>query len=96
MQRQKVLTDKATRGLFRLASLKITNIYRSSIVRGAHSYNDNELLSLMGKKVRQAANQDGANGKSVNLITAREHRFSVTFPPIESILSIPSSYPPLS
>lgn len=96
LQRQKNLNDKAVRSLFRMPNSKITGIYKSSLVRGITCYNDNELLSLMGKKVRQAANQDSTNKKTVNLITAKEHRFHTSFPVVESILSIPSSSPGVS
>ena len=92
---KKTLNPKVVRSLFRISSKRINNIYTSTLVRGNTAYNDNELLSLMAKKVRQAANQN-KSGKGSNLITAREHRFDTSFAVIESLLSIPSSSPGVS
>lgn len=96
MKKQKTLNQKVVRSLFRMSSKRITAIHKSPLVRNASSYGDNELLSLMGKKVRQPANQDNAGKRNINLITAREHRFDPSFPVIESPLSIPSSSPGIS
>lgn len=63
--------------------------------RNAPFFNDNWLLTIGGKKVRQAANQQsGKRGrKKGNLLTNREHFFHPSMMVIESVLSIPSSNP---
>jgi hypothetical protein len=85
------LQDKIVRSLLRISSRQISNIYNSPIVRMSPSrYNDNWLISIGIKKIRQGGFKNTASN---SLITAPEHRFSPSFASVESLIAFSTSSP---
>ena len=91
--KEKKLSEKTIHKLVRSNSRAITSINRCGAVRAApSSYNGNDLLSILGKKIRQPASF-GRNKKSRATPTSKEHKFDPSFIVVESMLSMPSSNP---
>lgn len=92
-RQQKIITAKSIRRLLKMHNKSISRIYINSMVRCNPSiYNDNWLLSIGGKKVRERANQF-KNKKGSNLLHSKEHRLDPSMVVVESITTIPSSSP---
>lgn len=92
-RQQKIITAKSVRKLLKLHNKSINKIYANSIVRSNPSvYNDNWLLSIGGKKVRERANQY-KNQRGTNLLKSKEHLLHPSMVVVESITAIPSSSP---
>lgn len=92
-KQQKIITSKSIRRLLKMHNKAITRIYANSMIRGNPSiYNDNWLLTIGGKKVRERANQYKSK-RSSNLLNDREHKFDPSMIVVESVTTIPSSSP---
>lgn len=82
--------EKIVRSLLRISGQQVRKIYTSAIVRMNPSrYNDNWLISIGIKKVRQN-NVKSANN---NLIGAPEHRYHPSFAVVESAIAFSASNP---
>lgn len=92
-RQQKIITTKSVRKLLKLHNKSISHIYQNNIVRSnPSSYNDNWLLSIGGKKVRERANQFKSTS-GTNLLRSKEHLLHPSMVVVESITTIPSSNP---
>ena len=92
-RQQKIITTKSVRRLLKLHNKSISKIYQNNIVRSNPSvYNDNWLLSIGGKKVRERANQFKST-RGANLLRSKEHLLHPSMVIVESITTIPSSSP---
>lgn len=92
-RQQKIITSKSIRRLLKMHNKSISRIYTNNIVRSNPSvYNDNWLLSIGGKKVRERANQFKST-RGANLLRSKEHLLHPSMVVIESIATIPSSNP---
>jgi hypothetical protein len=92
-RRQKVLTEKSVEKLLKMSQKTVSRIYTCSMVRSNPSiYNDNWLLSIGGKKVRERANQNKST-RGTNLLKSAEHKLHPSMCVVESIMTIPSSSP---
>lgn len=92
------LTIKSVRNMLRVPSKKIAALYKCGAIQGATIINDNELLTIQGKKIIQPidAEKSGKKGKGkrqANIITDPTYAFDTSQVVIESILSIPASNP---
>ena len=85
---------KHIRSMLKLNSMMITKIHKAIPLQSSVSlYNDNDLIGVLAKKVRQTSTQETTAKKNTNLISAKEHQFHPSFAAIESLLSIGSSSP---
>lgn len=97
LKKNKVINDKNISSMLKMEAMQISGMYKvNSLQQTCSLYNDNTLISTLGKKVRQSSTQENASRKSVNLITAKEHQFHPSFLAVESALSISSSSPGIS
>lgn len=94
MQKNKNLNISHIRSMLKLNSMMITKINKAvPLQSGVALYNDNDLIGIHIKKVRQISTQEKDKKKATNIITAKEHQFHPSFAAIESLLSIASSSP---
>lgn len=95
------LNIKMVKSILKIPCKKITTLYNCGAIRNtAAIYNDNALLTIVDKKIRQPINQHkpGTNAKSFkkkssDLTKSPDHQFDPSFITVESILDIPSSNP---
>jgi hypothetical protein len=94
-QQHQALTEKNIIKLLKLNSRIINNIYKCDVLHSSPSqYNDNALITILGKKSRQPANQNSKKKQTQdNILNSPDHRFDATFGGIESLYTIPSSSP---
>lgn len=98
LKRNKVIGLKEIRSMLRIDAMKISKIHDVKSLQSTTSlYNDNTLISILIKKIRQSSSSEGRDTKkSTNLIGAKEHQFDPSFLAIESALAISSSSPGVS
>ena len=94
LKKNKIITIKNIRSMLRLDSTKSLGFNDIPSIQSSSSlYNDNDLLSVLIKKIRQTSSQENATKKNNNLIQSKEHQFHPSFIAIESALAISSSSP---
>ena len=94
LQKNKVIALRHIKSMLKMDSMRITAIYKVPSLQANNSlYNDNVLIGILIKKIRQSSTQENASKKNTNLLTAAEHQFHPSFAAIESLLAIPSSSP---
>lgn len=97
IQKNKQLKIKQIRKTLKFNPMAIANIYKSQGVQSKPSvYNDNELFSMLIKRVRPLSSSKSSRSKSGNLIQSKEHQFNPSFIAIESAWAISSSSPGIS
>jgi hypothetical protein len=94
-QKHQALTKDNIGKLLKINSKIINNIYACDVLHSSPSqYNDNALISILGRKIRQPANQNSRKKQiQENILNSPDHRFDATFGGIESLFTIPSSNP---
>lgn len=96
-QRKKVRKHDHIKTMLRISSMAIAKIYEIQSLRANCSlYNDNDLISLYIKKIRQSSTQEKSSKKSSSSISDKEHQFHPSFVVIESPLAISASNPGIS
>lgn len=94
LKKNKTIQIKHIRSMLRMDPMKILGLNDISSLQASSSlYNDNDLIALLIKKIRQTSTQENATKKNDNLIQSREHQFHPSFLAIESALAISSSSP---
>lgn len=94
LKKNKVIQIKNIRSMLKMDPMKILGLNDISSLQASSSlYNDNDLIALMIKKIRQTSTQENATKKNNNLIQSKEHQFHPSFLAIESALAISSSSP---
>lgn len=78
--------DAATKSLYKV----------NAIQPSKPMYNDNDLISIYVKRMRQSSTQERGSQKHNNIIQNREHHFHPSFMAIESPLAISSASPGIS
>lgn len=97
LKKNKTLQLKHIRTMLRLNTMIIANVWEVQSVQASSSlYNDNDLVSILIKKIRQNSTQKASAKKSVNIIKAKEHQFHPSFLALESPLAISTSSPGVS
>jgi hypothetical protein len=81
--------------LLKITDRVIKNIYVCDVLHSSPSqYNDNALISILGKKSRQPANQNSRKKQvQENILNSPDHRFDITFNGVESLYNVPTSNP---
>lgn len=93
----KVLEIGNVRSMLKIPPMRISKLSGIQSLRpNAALYNDNDLIAIDVKKIRQSSTQENTSKKSSNVITDREHRFHPSFVAIESALAISPSSPGIS
>ena len=96
-QKKKVRKHDHIKTMLRVSSMAISRIYEIQSLRANQSlYNDNDLISLFIKKIRQSSTQEKSAKKSSSSISDKEHQFHPSFVVIESALAISASNPGVS
>lgn len=94
MSKHKQFDASKIRKALRFNAMGISSIYSATGVESKLSaYNDNELFSMLIKKVRPLTSARSSKTKAGNTITSKEHQFSPSMLAIESVWSISSSNP---
>ena len=94
LKKNKVVQAKHIRSMLRMDPMKILGLNDVPSVQASSSmYNDNDLIAVRIKKIRQTSTQENATKKNNNLIQSKEHQFHPSFLAIESALAISSSSP---
>lgn len=98
MSKHKQIKEQQIGKALKINDKAIAKIYNSQGVQSKPSaYNDNELFSMLIKKIRPLSSALNAKAKSAgNTITSKEHQFSPSMLAIESVWSISSSNPGIS
>ena len=91
----KPLKIENIRQMLRAKPMQPAKLNKVVNMRGANDlYNDNDLIGILSKKIRQTNSQEGpGKSESINLFTAKEHQFHPSFLAVESCLAISSSQP---
>lgn len=93
----KVLEFNDVRSMLKIPAMSICKLSSIQSLRpNAALYNDNDMIALDVKKIRQSSTQENTSKKSSNIITDKEHRFHPSFVAVESPLAISSSSPGIS
>lgn len=96
IKKNKVVTIKNIRSMLKMDPMRITGVWKvASLTPISSLYNDNILIPILIKKIRQSSTQENAK-KSNNLISSKEHQMHPSFTAIESPLSISVSNPGVS
>lgn len=90
---QKPMDENKLAHFLKMPMSAVSSIHQHSLVKSLQFYNDNELISCMGKKLRQAANQKNTNTKSKSPMNNIENFFHTSFPVVESLFAISNSNP---
>lgn len=94
LKKNKVITIKNIRSMLKMDPMRITGIWKVPSLQPNNAlYNDNVLIGILLKKIRQSSTQENASKKNTNLLTATDHQFHPSFAAIEALLAIPSSSP---
>lgn len=85
------------KAMLRMNTMLIAGVWNIQSLQASSSlYNDNDLVAIHIKKLRQMNTQKNSAKKSTNLIKAKEHQFHPSFLAIESPLAISTSSPGIS
>jgi hypothetical protein len=94
MRMHKIPNQKSIENLLRFSAIATKDISKVKALQGSKAlYNDNDLISIFIKKIRQSSTGNGGSSKHAQIITDKEHQFDPSFVAIESPLAIPSSNP---
>lgn len=97
LKKNRQLALKNIKSMLRMNTMLIAGLWNIQSLQASSSlYNDNDLISILIKKLRLMSTQKNSAKKSTNLIKAKEHQFHPSFLALESPLAISTSSPGIS